>query len=226
MKSKNGKKNTESAENLGNLKVSEILETAAGIRAVLRSTKDSLQKSGVVASTKLLANLNQKGGIDCNSCAWADPDGDRSFVEFCESGAKAIADEATTKRATPEFFAKYTVEELSRKSDHWLNAQGRITHPMILRENSENYEPVSWEEAFAVLADELNSLASPDEAVFYTSGRTSNETAFMYQLFVRQFGTNNLPDCSNMCHESTSFALAESTGLGKASIRLEDLEDT
>ena len=226
MKPKNGNTNTDHIENLGNLKVTEILDSAAGVRAVLRSTKDSLKKSGVVDSTKLLTNLNQKGGIDCNSCAWADPDGERSFVEFCESGAKAIVDEATKKLAAPEFFAKYTVEELSRKSDQWLNAQGRITHPMILRENSKNYEPISWEEAFTVLADELNSLTSPDEAVFYTSGRTSNETAFMYQLFVRQFGTNNLPDCSNMCHESTSFALAESIGLGKATIRLEDLENT
>src|SRR5688572_2375308 len=142
MKSKNGNTQIENPENLGNLTVSEILDSAAGVRAILRSMEDSLKKSGVTHSAKLLANLNQKGGIDCNSCAWADPDGERSFAEFCESGAKAIADEATKKLAAPEFFAKYTVEELARKSDQWLNAQGRITHPMILRENSRNYEPI------------------------------------------------------------------------------------
>lgn len=226
MKTEHGNIHAERPENLGKLKVGEIRDTAAGMRSILDSIKDTFKKSGVVDGTKLLANLNQKGGIDCNSCAWADPDDERTLAEFCESGAKAIADEATTKKVTPEFFAKYSVEELAQKSDQWLNAQGRITHPMILRENATHYEPVSWEETFEILAAELNSLNSPDEAIFYTSGRTSNETAFMYQLFVRQFGTNNLPDCSNMCHESTSFALAESIGLGKASIRLEDLENT
>ena len=226
MKNEHGNIKVECPENLGDLVVSEVHDTAAGMRAVLDSMKEAFTDAGVIHGTELLANLNQKGGIDCNSCAWADPDDNRTLAEFCESGAKAIADEATTKRVTPEFFAKYTIEELSKQSDQWLNAQGRITQPMILRENSENYQPISWEEAFEVLADELNALASPDEAVFYTSGRTSNETAFLYQLFARQFGTNNLPDCSNMCHESTSFALSESIGLGKATIRLEDLEDT
>ena len=226
MKNEHGNIKVECPENLGDLVVSEVHDTAAGMRAVLDSMKEAFTDAGVIHGTELLANLNQKGGIDCNSCAWADPDDNRTLAEFCESGAKAIADEATTKRVTPEFFAKYTIEELSKQSDQWLNAQGRITQPMILRENSENYQPISWEEAFEVLANELNALASPDEAVFYTSGRTSNETAFLYQLFARQFGTNNLPDCSNMCHESTSFALSESIGLGKATIRLEDLEDT
>ena len=226
MKNEHGNIKDKQPEKLGDLTVSEVYDTAAGMKAILDSMKESFAKSGVVEGTKLLLNLNQKGGIDCNSCAWADPDDHRTIAEFCESGAKAIADEATTKRVTPEFFARYTVEELSRQSDQWLNAQGRITHPMILQENAKKYTPISWEEAFEVLAEELNSLASPDEAVFYTSGRTSNETAFMYQLFVRMFGTNNMPDCSNMCHESTSVALAESIGLGKASIRLEDLEDT
>ncbi len=226
MKNENGNIKTERPENLGNLKVTEVYDTAAGMRAVIDSMKETFSDAGVIHGTELLKNLNQKGGIDCNSCAWADPDDKRTLAEFCESGAKAIADEATTERVTPEFFAKYTVEELSRQSDQWLNAQGRITHPMIRRENATNYAPISWEEAFEILAGELNSLDSPDEAVFYTSGRTSNETAFIYQLFARQFGTNNLPDCSNMCHESTSFGLAESIGLGKATIRLEDLEDT
>ncbi len=226
MKNEHENIKAERPENLGDLVVSEVHDTAAGMRAVLDSMKEAFTDAGVINGTELLAHLNQKGGIDCNSCAWADPDDNRTLAEFCESGAKAIADEATTKRVTPEFFAKYTVEELAKQSDQWLNAQGRIMHPMILRESAENYTPISWEEAFEVLADELNALASPDEAIFYTSGRTSNETAFLYQLFARQFGTNNLPDCSNMCHESTSFALSESIGLGKATIRLEDLEDT
>jgi len=213
-------------EKLGKLKVGEVKNTAAGIPSVLSSTKIAIKDSGIIRGAKILLHVNQKGGIDCNSCAWADPDGERSNVEFCENGVKAIVDEATTQRATPEFFKKYSVAELSEKSDHWLNLQDRITEPMFLAENAANYEPISWEKAFHIIAEELNSLASPDEAIFYTSGRTSNEAAFLYQLFVRQFGTNNLPDCSNMCHESTSYGLSESTGLGKASIRLEDLEDT
>lgn len=220
-----GKINAQIPENLGDLKVSEIYDTAAGFAAINETVKDTLKKAGAISGTKLLLNLNQKGGIDCNSCAWADPE-KRTIAEFCESGAKAIADEATTKRVTPEFFAQYSVEELSRQSDQWLNAQGRITHPMVLRENATHYEPLTWEESLRLIADELKALKSPDEAIFYTSGRTSNETAFIYQLFARQFGTNNLPDCSNMCHESTSVALTESIGLGKASIRLEDLENT
>lgn len=216
----------EDEKELGNLKVGKVQDTAAGIAAVYYSTKDTFKKAGVVSGTKLLTNLNQKGGIDCNSCAWADPDGERTVAEFCESGAKAIADEATTRRVTPEFFAKYSVAELAGQSDQWLNAQGRITEPVYLAENATHYQPISWENAFKLVAEELHSLTSPDEAIFYTSGRTSNETAFIYQLFVRQFGTNNLPDCSNMCHESTSVALMESIGLGKATIRLEDLENT
>lgn len=213
-------------EKLGNLKVGEIKETAAGLSAVVNATKTTLKKAGAARGTRLLLALNQKGGIDCNSCAWADPEGERTHAEFCENGAKAIADEADTRRVTPDFFAKYSVEELSRQSDQWLNAQGRLTEPVFLAEGATHYAPVSWEKAFQILSDELNSLDSPDEAVFYTSGRTSNEAAFLYQLFVRNFGTNNLPDCSNMCHESTSVALADAIGLGKATIRLEDLENT
>ena len=226
MKNEHGNISAEMPQELGELKVSEVYDTAAGFTAIYESTKDTFKKAGVVRGTNLLRDLNQKGGIDCNSCAWADPDGERTVAEFCESGAKAIADEATTLRVTPDFFAKYSVEELSKQSDQWLNAQGRITEPMFLAEGANNYAPISWEQAFKILSEELNSLTSPDEAIFYTSGRTSNEAAFLYQLFVRQFGTNNMPDCSNMCHESTSVALAESIGLGKASIRLEDLEDT
>lgn len=219
-------KSEKAGTNLGHLKVGEIKEKAAGISAVINTTTQILSKAGPIRGTKLLLNLNQKGGIDCNSCAWADPDGERTHAEFCENGAKAIADEATKKRATPDFFAKYSIAELAAKGDKWLNDQGRITEPMFLDENSNHYAPITWEKAFHIISEELNSLKSPDEAVFYTSGRTSNEAAFLYQLFVRQFGTNNMPDCSNMCHESTSVALTESIGLGKASVRLEDLEDT
>ena len=211
---------------LGKLKVVAPSEKAAGLPAVISSMTETVKDAGIFRGTKILLNLNQKGGIDCNSCAWADPDGERTATEFCESGAKAIVDEATTKRITPKFFAKYSVKELLEQDEKWLNKQGRITEPMFLDEGATHYTPISWENAFKLIAEELNSLNSPDEAIFYTSGRTSNEAAFLYQLFVRQFGTNNMPDCSNMCHESTGVALTESIGLGKATICLEDLENT
>ncbi len=207
------------------MKIEEPKKSAAGIPAILSTFREISEKTGLIRGLRLLMNLNQKGGIDCNACAWTDPEGDRTFAEFCENGAKAIADEAVRKKIGAEFFAKYSVDELAQKSDKWLNEQGRLTQPMILREGKKHYEPISWQEAIHTIAKELNSLASPDEAVFYTSGRTSNEAAFLYQLFVRQFGTNNLPDCSNMCHESSSVALTESLGFGKATIRLEDLEN-
>jgi molybdopterin-dependent oxidoreductase alpha subunit len=213
-------------ENFEKLRISESKTSAAGFASITSAMKQVVVKMGVVRGTKGLLALNQKGGIDCQSCAWADPDEKRTYAEFCENGAKALADEATTKRVDSKFFSKYTVTELSEKTDFWLNKQGRITSPMILREGTNHYQSITWEEAFAEIANELNSLDSPNEAIFYTSGRTSNEAAFLYQLFVRQFGTNNLPDCSNMCHESTSVALTEAIGLGKATIRLEDFEQT
>jgi molybdopterin-dependent oxidoreductase alpha subunit len=200
--------------------------TSAGVHAVTNALKHVFGKMGVVRGTRGLLNLNQKGGIDCQSCAWPDPEGRRTINEFCENGAKALADEGTKKKIGAEFFAEYSIEQLTNQTDFWLGQQGRLTEPLVLREGSEHYEPISWESAFELIAGELNSLASPDEAIFYTSGRTSNEAAFLYQLFVRQFGTNNLPDCSNMCHESTSVALGESIGLGKATIRLADFERT
>ena len=173
---------------------------------------------------RTLLKVNQVGGIDCPGCAWPEPDRERSHFEFCENGAKHIADEATTKRVTPEFFEKWSVAELLQQSDQWLNAQGRLTHPMLLRRTATHYEPITWDDAFELLAGELNSLNYPDQAIFYTSGRTSNEAAFLYQLFVRQFGTNNLPDCSNMCHESSGSALMETVGVGKGTVTLEDFE--
>ncbi len=171
---------------------------------------------------RTMLKVNQTGGVDCPGCAWPEPDQKRSHFEFCENGAKHVADEATTKRVTPDFFQKWSVAELLQQSDQWLAAQGRLTHPMLLHRDATHYEPVSWDDAFELLAAELNSLNYPDQAIFYTSGRTSNEAAFLYQLFVRQFGTNNLPDCSNMCHESSGSALNETIGVGKGTVTLED----
>ncbi len=197
---------------------------AAGVRAVAVSMGRALHHMGPARTARTLSKLNQADGFDCMSCAWPDPDPEhRHTAEFCENGAKAVAEEATTARATPEFFERYRIVDLDARSEHWLGQQGRITHPMIKRPGATHYEPIEWSAAFAVIAAELNDLASPDQALFYTSGRTSNEAAFTYQLFVRAFGTNNLPDCSNMCHESTSVALAESIGIGKASVTLSDI---
>ena len=208
-----------------NLKVTPPPTTSAGIHAVTNALKHLYGKMGPVHATRGMLALNQKGGTDCQSCAWPDPE-HRTINEFCENGAKALADEGTKKKIGAEFFAEHSVTDLAARGDFWLNNQGRLAEPLILREGGTHYEPISWEDAIQTIAGKLNSLESPDEAVFYTSGRTSNEAAFLYQLFVRQFGTNNLPDCSNMCHESTSVALSESIGLGKATIRLEDFEKT
>jgi len=197
---------------------------AAGLPAVIKTTSFAVAGVGPVKGTKLLLNVNQKDGFDCQSCAWPSPDGDRHTFEFCENGAKAIADEATPKRCTPDFFAQHSVEKLAQQSDYWLNRQGRLTHPMVLRPGATHYAPIPWDEAFALIASELKALGTPDEAAFYTSGRTSNEAAFLYQLLVRQFGTNNLPDCSNMCHESSGTALGETIGIGKGTVKLDDFE--
>jgi molybdopterin-dependent oxidoreductase alpha subunit len=198
---------------------------AVGWPAISSSIKHVFGAMPVARGLKTLFNLNQKGGVDCPSCAWPDPDGHRSVLgEYCENGAKAIADEATTHKATPVFFQRYSVVEMAAKSDYWLGQQGRLTHPMIVREGQTHYEKISWSESFDLIAKELNSLNSPDEAIFYTSGRSSNEAAFLYQLFIRAFGTNNLPDCSNMCHESSGVALTETLGLGKGSVTLDDFE--
>jgi molybdopterin-dependent oxidoreductase alpha subunit len=212
--------------NEGRLAVSEPDDHAAGVPAIAVALKRSIQRMGPSRSARTLLKLNQAEGFDCMSCAWPDPDpGHRHTAEFCESGAKAVAEEATKVRATPEFFAQHSIAELDEHSEHWLGQQGRITHPMIKTPGATHYEPIEWDAAFRLIADQLNGLASPDEAIFYTSGRTSNEAAFCYQLFVRAFGTNNLPDCSNMCHESTSYALAETIGIGKASVTLDDVYD-
>ncbi|MFF8270886.1 FdhF/YdeP family oxidoreductase [Streptomyces sp. NPDC016562] len=195
---------------------------AAGLPAIGHTLRIAQQQMGLARTARTLLKVNQKDGFDCPGCAW--PEGDkRHTAEFCENGAKAVAEEATLRRVTPEFFAAHPLADLAARSGYWLGQQGRITEPMYLPEGGDRYEAVSWERAFAIIAEELNALASPDEALFYTSGRTSNEAAFLFQLFAREFGTNNLPDCSNMCHESSGSALNETIGIGKGSVSLEDL---
>ncbi|GAA2288449.1 FdhF/YdeP family oxidoreductase [Streptomyces kunmingensis] len=195
---------------------------AAGLPAVGHSLKIAREQMGVKRTALTLLRVNQKDGFDCPGCAWPEPE-HRHAAEFCENGAKAVAEEATLRRVTPEFFAAHPVADLATRSGYWLGQQGRLTHPMYLAEGADRYEPVTWERAFDIIGEELAACASPDEAVFYTSGRTSNEAAFLYQLFAREFGTNNLPDCSNMCHESSGSALTETIGIGKGSVLLEDL---
>lgn len=212
------------SEEFTGLKLGHPYDKAAGLKAVTKSMEHIARESGFLRGNKVLLELNQKGGVDCPGCAWPEPHEHRSRFEYCENGAKAIAEETTLKRVTPEFFARYSVAELATRSDFHIGKSGRLTHPMLLAEGATHYQPVSWDEAFGIIAEELNALSSPDEAVFYTSGRTSNEAAFLYQLFVRQFGTNNLPDCSNMCHESSGCALGESLGVGKGTVSLEDFE--
>ncbi|HLN97010.1 MAG TPA: FdhF/YdeP family oxidoreductase [Pyrinomonadaceae bacterium] len=204
------------------VQIKPLSKVAGGIPSIIATAKTAWHEMGLTRSVRTLLKLNQKTGFDCPGCAWPEPDGDRSHAEFCENGAKHVADEATTKRLTPEFFKQWSVADLSRQSDHWLGKQGRITQPMVLFRGVTHYEPISWNDAFTLIGNELNSLRHPDEAIFYTSGRTSNEAAFLYQLFVRQFGTNNLPDCSNMCHESSGSALSETIGVGKGTVTLED----
>jgi molybdopterin-dependent oxidoreductase alpha subunit len=199
---------------------------AAGLPAIVATTRFAVGEMGLVRGVKTLLKVNQKSGFDCQSCAWPSPDEHRQVAEFCENGAKAVADEATTKRLTPDFFREHSLDELRRQSDHWLGQQGRLTHPMVKREGATHYEAITWDDAFRLIARELNALPTPNAAAFYTSGRTSNEAAFLYQLFVRQFGTNNLPDCSNMCHESSGEALNEVIGIGKGCVTLHDLEHT
>jgi molybdopterin-dependent oxidoreductase alpha subunit len=196
--------------------------TAVGLVAVGSSLAHAWRKAGFVRGTKALRVLNQIGGVDCPSCAWPDPADHRSFAEFCENGAKAVAWEADSRRLTAEDFRKRSIDDLAKLSDYEHGQLGRLTEPMILKAGSKYYEPISWDDSFALIAKHLNALTSPDEALFYTSGRASNEAAFLYQLFVRQFGTNNLPDCSNMCHESSGAALTKTIGIGKGTVTLDD----
>jgi molybdopterin-dependent oxidoreductase alpha subunit len=209
---------------LSGLHTGNIRHKAVGLPAIISSFRHAIGEAGLARGLKALAHMNQKDGFDCPSCAWPDPDDDRSGIaEYCENGAKAVAEEATTKRLTPGFFNDNDINSLAGLSDYQLGSKGRIAQPMYLAKDASHYQPVSWDEAFRIIANHLNTLPSPDGAVFYTSGRTSNEAAFLYQLFAREFGTNNLPDCSNMCHESSGVALGESLGLGKGSVTLEDI---
>lgn len=205
------------------LKIKKPKSIAAGIPAANSSLIHGIKKMGVTKTIKTLITVNQPDGFDCPGCAWPDPKNASAF-EFCENGAKAVADEATKSRVTPQFFEKNSVQELSDKSDFWLNKQGRITHPMVLKSGSNHYEKISWNDAFKMIADNIVESDDPDSSVFYTSGRTSNEAAFLYQLFARTLGTNNMPDCSNMCHESSGRGLGETIGIGKGTVSLEDFD--
>jgi molybdopterin-dependent oxidoreductase alpha subunit len=206
--------------------ITEPPKMAAGLPAVYETTRFAVGEMGLMRGAKALLKMNQKSGFDCQSCAWPSPDEHRQVAEFCENGAKAMADEGTTRRLRPDFFRAHSLDDLRQRSDFWLGQQGRLTHPMVKRAGAVHYEAIAWDDAFKLIADELNALPTPNAAAFYTSGRTSNEAAFLYQLFVRQFGTNNLPDCSNMCHESSGEALSEMIGIGKGCVTLHDLEHT
>ena len=196
---------------------------AAGIPAIISSLNFIKKEVGLGNGVRLLKSMNQMGGFDCPGCAWPDPDDKRALLsEYCENGAKAISEEYAKAKAGPDFFSKYTISDLLDWSDLDLGKSGRLTHPMVFNPETDKYDETSWDDAFLLIAKELKSLENPDEAVFYTSGRTSNEAAFLYQLMVRKFGTNNLPDCSNMCHESSGTALSETLGIGKGSVTLED----
>jgi molybdopterin-dependent oxidoreductase alpha subunit len=196
---------------------------AGGMDSVLSSLSYLYKEAGILRGRKIIANLNQENGFACSGCAWPNPDKSRSHFEFCESGAKNVSAEATSKRATPEFFNNWPISNLLLTSDYWLGQQGRITHPMFLDENSTHYREITWDQAFEVVAREMKSLNHPDEAVFYASGRTSNEAAYLYQLFARTYGTNNLPSSANLCHESSGKALTMSLGFGKSSVKLDDI---
>ncbi len=208
---------------LSDITVKEPHPTAAGYPGIRESLKHTFREMGVVRSTKALFNMNQEEGFRCPSCAWPVPENPSPIAEYCENGAKALADEATREHIGADFFAQHSVEALSQRTDYELNKLGRLVEPLVLRPGSVHYEPISWEEAYQLISDALQELKDPDEAIFYTSGRSSNEAAFLYGMFARAFGTNNMPDCSNMCHESSGVALSHTLGIGKGSCTLEDL---
>ncbi|WP_185211582.1 FdhF/YdeP family oxidoreductase [Sphingobacterium mizutaii] len=223
-------KSEPSAENpfrLLDLKLTPVEKKAAGIPAVLAVFSDLFEEKAVVRAGRALFKVNQMEGFDCPSCAWPDPDDERSVLgEYCENGAKAVAEEATSKRVTPQFFKENSVADLAKLDDYQIGKMGRLTDPMYLPEGATHYQPISWDDAFKKIASHLNALESPDQAAFYTSGRTSNEASFVYQLFAKEFGTNNMPDCSNMCHETSGSALRPTIGIGKGTVTLEDFYDT
>ena len=200
-------------------------KTAAGARSIVSTFSHMRDEGhGLASAVKILGEMNQVDGFDCPGCAWPDPDDRAALTEFCENGAKAAAAASTRKSVGAEFFEKHAISELRTQTDHWLGQQGRLVQPMVRAPGSDHYAPIDWEDAFSLVATRLKALQSPNEAVFYTSGRTSNEAAFLYQLFCRAFGTNNLPDCSNMCHESSGVGLGQTVGIGKGSVTLEDFD--
>ncbi|WP_397448332.1 FdhF/YdeP family oxidoreductase [Pseudomonas sp. NA-150] len=196
---------------------------AAGWGALIAVTKNWLGSENALKNIRTMLKTNQNGGFDCPGCAWGESP-ENGMVKFCENGAKAVNWEATGRLVNPAFFNKYTVSSLTAQSDYWLEYQGRLTHPMRYDAVTDRYQEISWDDAFALIAKHLNGLDSPDQAEFYTSGRASNEAAYLYQLFVRAFGTNNFPDCSNMCHEASAVAMVESVGVGKGTVVFHDLE--
>ena len=211
-------------EDFLDFKITKPSENSVGFPAIKNSIGQVSKYMNAADAFKLTLKMNQKGGFDCPGCAWPDPDDERSSLgEFCENGIKAIAEEAQNKTIGAEFFAKHSIDTLSGWSDFQIGKSGRLSEPMFLSEGATHYQPISWEAAFKKVGEKLNNLNHPDEAVFYTSGRTTNEAAFLYQLFVREYGTSNLPDCSNMCHEASGSALSETLGIGKGSVTLDDL---
>ena len=224
---KNQRRNLSITGTIGfsDLKVTAPADYAAGVNAVKVAMEHATREMGLFRSLGVLSHMNQKDGFDCPGCAWPDPDHRSRLGEYCENGAKALAEEATLKRVDSAFFRKYSVEELSKLTDFEIGKAGRITQPFILKPDATHYQPLGWTEAFQRISDQLHRLDSPDQALFYTSGRSSNEAAFLYGLFVRAFGTNNMPDCSNMCHESSGVALTETVGIGKGSVTLDDFGD-
>lgn len=210
--------------NEDDLKVGKPKRSAAGVEAVLVSMERGFVQAGVSRTLRSMLRINQRGGFDCPGCAWPESiTGARKPAEFCENGAKAIAEEASARTVTPAWWAEHPIAVLREKTEYWLGSQGRITEPMIIRDGETHYTPITWAQAFRTIGEHVNAT-TPDKCVFYTSGRTANETAFMYQLLARSLGTNNLPDCSNMCHESSGSALNPTIGIGKGTVSLEDFE--
>ena len=206
------------------LKIRKPKQVAAGIPGVAKSFAIGLSEAGISRTLRTMRTVNRFDGYDCPGCAWPDPDDHRSGFEFCENGAKAFATEATKKRLTPEILSSKSVQSWSKMSDMELDKLGRLTEPMVLRENSNHYERISWTDAFGMISEAVGALEDPNQAVLYTSGRASNEAAFLWGTLARQIGTNNLPDCSNMCHESSGVALSQSIGIGKGTVKLDCFE--
>ena len=205
------------------LELKEPMEVSAGLLGVKEALRHGAKEMGIVRSMKALLAMNQETGFRCPSCAWPVPENPSKIAEYCENGAKALADEATHKSIGAAFFKEFSIETLSQLSDYELNQFGRLTEPLLLKSGSIHYEPISWEAAYELIAQELHALKDPNEAIFYTSGRSSNEAAFLYGMLARALGTNNMPDCSNMCHESSGVALSSTLGIGKGSVTVDDL---